>query len=296
LFSIFGFLIGIAFAASLWLYGEYADRKRAQDEVRAMETEFQDALYVLASRMGENKPVEEALRSAVQFLPKSKVARSVFARVLDNITTMGMTLDAAIFDDTFGAMRNLPSRVISSGMRFLADSVELGVNVAARSLITLSLQMRNAKKIDDSLKRLLEDVTTMLKTMATFVAPIVLAVVSAMQKMILSSIAQSGSGASESGALTNQMAASGFGGMESLTSMFANPSIAKESADPATFTLIMGVYVIEIVALLTYFNAQIEDPRNKLHVYVSISKALPVAVLLYCVAAFFTAGTIGGGT
>jgi uncharacterized protein YjgD (DUF1641 family) len=231
----------------------------------------------------------------VQFLPKSKIAHDVFARVLDNITTMGMTLDAAVFDETFGAMRNLPSRVIAGGMRFLCDSVELGVNVAARSLITLSLQMRNAKKIDDSLKRLLEDVTTMLKTMATFVAPIVLAVVSAMQKMILSSIASSGAGAAESGAMEQQLASSGVGGFTSLTKMFANPEIAKESADPSTFTLVMGVYVIEIVALLTYFNAQIEDPRNKLHVYTSIAKALPLAVILYCVAAFFTAGAITGG-
>jgi hypothetical protein len=295
LFTIFSVLTAISVSLALWLYAEYADRKRAQDEIRAMETEFQDALYVLASRMGENKPVEEALHSAVQFLPKSKIAHDVFARVLDNITTMGMTLDAAVFDETFGAMRNLPSRVIAGGMRFLCDSVELGVNVAARSLITLSLQMRNAKKIDDSLKRLLEDVTTMLKTMATFVAPIVLAVVSAMQKMILSSIASSGAGAAESGAMEQQLASSGVGGFTSLTKMFANPEIAKESADPSTFTLVMGVYVIEIVALLTYFNAQIEDPRNKLHVYTSIAKALPLAVILYCVAAFFTAGAITGG-
>lgn len=294
LFTIFSVLTGVAVAVALWLYAEFADRKRAQDEIRSMESEFQDALYVLASRMGENKPVEEALRSAVQFLPKSKIAHDVFARVLDNITTMGMTLDAAIFDETFGAMRNLPSRVIAGGMRFLADSVELGVNVAARSLITLSLQLRNAKKIDESLKRLLEDVTTMLKTMSTFVAPIVLAVVSAMQKMILSSIASSGAGAAESGAMEGA-GVTGAGGFGSLGKMFANPNIAKESADPATFTLIMGIYVIEIVALLTYFNAQIEDPRNRLHVYVSISKALPVAVILYCVAAFFTASAIGGG-
>ncbi len=294
LFTIFGVLVAVSVSVSLWLRAEYADRKRAQNEIRSMETEFQDALYVLASRMGENKPVEEALRSAVQFLPKSKVAHDVFARVLENITMMGMTLDAAIFDDTFGAMRNLPSRVIASGMRFLADSVELGVNVAARSLITLSLQLRNAKKIDESLKRLLEDVTTMLSTMSTFVAPIVLAVVSAMQKMILSSIAQSGASAAENTA--GEMATTGVGGIGGLGKMFANPQIAKESADPATFTLIMGVYVIEIVALLTYFNAQIEDPRNKLHVYTSISKALPLAVILYCVAAFFTAGAIGGGS
>jgi len=236
-FTIFGLLIGFSLLFYFWVSAEYADSKRVQDEIRAMEGEFKDALYVLASRLGENKPIEEALRSAVQFLPKSVIAKTVFKRVLDNITTMGMSLDAAIFDETFGALRMLPSRVIKSGMQFLVYSVELGVNVAAKSLISLSLQLRNSAKIDEALKKLLEDVTSVLRTMSTFVAPVVLAVVSAMQRLITTSISQAGAGAAET--TPTQLQASGIAGFN-IPTMFGSET-AKQAADPATFTLIMGV-------------------------------------------------------
>jgi len=225
----------------------------------------------------------------VQFLPKSVIAKTVFKRVLDNITTMGMSLDAAIFDETFGALRMLPSRVIKSGMQFLVYSVELGVNVAAKSLISLSLQLRNSAKIDEALKKLLEDVTSVLRTMSTFVAPVVLAVVSAMQRLITTSISQAGAGAAET--TPTQLQASGIAGFN-IPTMFGSET-AKQAADPATFTLIMGVYVLQVVALLTYFTAQVEDPRNKLHYWTSIGKALPIAALLYCIVVYFAGTSIG---
>jgi len=287
-FTLFGILFGLCISASVWLMGKYGARKKIQDELRDMETEFKDALYVLASRLGENKPIEEALRSAVQFLPKSKVGNKVFRRVLENITMMGMTLDAAIFDETFGAMKDVPSRTISGGMRFLADSVELGVNVASKSLINLAVQLRNAQKIDEALRKLLEDVTVMLGTMAIFVAPIVLGVVSSMQRMIMNSLASTAPG--ESVAPTANLPGVNVAG---LTDVFKSEAL-KQTADPTTFIFIMGIYVIEVVALLTYFNSQIEDTRNKLHTWTSIAKALPIAVGLYCIVVYVTGSFLGG--
>ncbi|MCX6767542.1 MAG: hypothetical protein NTY90_02310 [Candidatus Micrarchaeota archaeon] len=282
-FSVFGILIGISLASSVYLLGTYWARKKVQDEIRGMEGEFKDAMYVLASRLGENKPMEEAMRHAVEFLPKSKIASEVFQRILSNITMLGMTLDAAIFDPTFGAVKNVPSQVIRGGMSVLVDSVQLGVNVAAKSLMSLSLQLRNAQKIDESLRHLLEDVTVMLSTMATFIAPVVLAVVSSMQQMIINSISSAAAGSTE------QAQVPGMGG--GMTSMFSHKP---DTADPATFALIMGVYVIEIVFMLIYFNSQVEDTHNPLHTYVSIAKALPMAAILYCVTLFVTSMAIGG--
>ncbi len=289
-FTIFGLLIGLSIFISLWLLGEYLERKRVQDEIRYMEGEFQDALYVLASRLGENKPIEEALRSSVQFLPKSKVGKMVFRRILENITLLGMTLDAAVFDKTFGVLKNLPSRTIRSGLQFMIDAVQLGVNVAAKSLIGLSMQLRNAQKTDQSLRALLADVTTMLSTMSIFVAPIVLGVVSALQRIIVNSLSQ------QSGVETSlpQLEGTGAGGFAGLTKLFSQSDALKSTADPATFVFIMGVYVIQVVTILTYFNSQIEDTNNYLHTYVSIAKALPVAIILYCTVVFVSASFIGG--
>ncbi|HIH20743.1 TPA: hypothetical protein HA244_05745, partial [Candidatus Micrarchaeota archaeon] len=289
-FLIFGLLIGFSLLVSLWLLGAYWERKKVQDEIRYMEGEFQDALYVLASRLGENKPIEEALRASVQFLPKSKVGKTVFKRILENITFMGLTLEDAIFDKTFGVVKNLPSRLIRSGLQFMVDAVQLGVNVAAKSLISFSMQLRNAQKTDESLKRLLSDVTTMLKTMSIFVAPIVLGVVSAMQRIIVNSLAQQNSGGSSQ---LNNIQNTGLGGFEGLSQLFQGSDVLKSIADPTTFVLVMGVYVLEIVAILTYFNSQIEDTNNKLHTWVSVAWALPIAAALYCFIAFFSSSFIG---
>ena len=247
-FTIFGLLLGAAISLSVYLLGEFGPRKKMQDDIRAMEGEFKDAMYVLASRMGENKPIEEALRSAVVFLPKSVIGKTVFRRVLENITTLGMTLDAALFDRTFGALRNVPSQIIRSGMQFLSDSVELGVDVASKSLIALSLQLRNAEKINDSLRKLLEDVTVMLKTMSTFVAPVVLGVVSAMQRLIVSSIQSQSSGveAGVAGGVGGSSVAS-LGSTGGLGNLFNSKALAT-SAEPGAFVLILGIYRLKSCA------------------------------------------------
>ncbi len=282
-FSISGLLLGFAVSISIYLLGKYSARKKVQDEVRNMETEFKDALYVLASRLGENRPMEEALRQAVEFLPKSKIASDVFRKILQNISEMGMTIESAIFDPTFGAVKNYPSEIIRGGMQIMVDSVELGVNVAAKSLLSLSLQIRNQQKIDEMLRKLLSDVTMMLGTMSMFIAPIVLAVVGALQRMVTGAITSSCASQSAS---SSTVGSASMGGISAVSFCPVGKSISDISADPATFVTIMGIYTIEIVILLTYFNSQIEDTNNELHTYMSIAYALPVATFLYVAVSF----------
>ncbi|MFH1442919.1 MAG: type II secretion system F family protein [Candidatus Micrarchaeota archaeon] len=289
-FTIFGIIMGLASAISVYLYGKYGARKKAQDEIREMEIEFKDAMYVLASRLGENRPMEDALKQALDFLPRSKVAQRVFKTILDNVSMLGMTVEAAVFDGVYGAMKNLPSPTLKSGLRIMVDSVEIGVNVAAKSLISLSMQLRNSHKIDEMLKRLLSDITILLTTMAVFVAPIVLAVVSSLQTVIINSLSGLGSIGSATTASTD---VSAFGNIQ-LSALSLSSDVIKDSATPGQFLMIMGLYVIEIVFMLVYFNSQIEDSNNKLHTYTAIAKAIPVAALIFCVVAYFTNVTLAG--
>ncbi len=290
LFSILGIIVGIGIATSIYLYGKYAARKKIQDEIRAMEREFKDALYVLASRLGENRPLEDALKHAVEFLPNSKIASIVFRKILDNVTTLGMTIDEAVFNPTFGALKHLPSKTIQSGLRITVDSIGLGVNVAAKSLISLALQLRNAEKIDLLLRNLLSSVTSMLKTMGTFIAPIVLGVVTSLQGVIVNAMSSN----CVQAPTTNLRGASGLESASNLGSLFCKAEgEATSSADPATFTLIMGIYVLEVVIILTYFNSQVEDSNNKLHTYMEIAKALPIATTIFALVAYFAGTSIG---
>lgn len=288
LFTLYGILIGFGVATSIYLIGKYAARKKVQDEIRSMESEFKDSLYILASRLGENRPIEDAINHAVEFLPKSQISNRIFKRILENITQLGMTVDAAIFDPNFGAVRDVPSEIIRSGMRIIVDSVQLGVNVAATSLINLSMQLRNSQKIDESLRRLLEDVTQMLKTMGTFIAPIVLGVVTSLQKIILSSISSNCSVQSASSPAQSAVAGSslsGLGSASNISQLFCNINPA-QVVSPGTFMLLIGIYVIEVVIILAYFNSQIEDTNNPLHTYTSIAYSLPIAIAIFVITSY----------
>lgn len=290
-FGILGTILAISLAISAYLWGKYGERKRIQDEIRAMEGEFKDATYVLASRLGENRPMEDALAYSIEFLPKSKISERVFRRVLENITLLGMTLEAAAFDKVYGAMRNLPSQTIRSGMRLLVDSVELGVNVAAKSLMSLSFQMRNAQKIDETLRRLLADVTTLLGTMSTFIVPVVIAVVSSLQTIIINSLSGVSLGGGEEAGAGVSVGGINFKGA---SSFFDTSGLKENTATPGEFLFAMGIYVVEVVILLTYFNSQVEDTNNKLHTYTSIAKALPIASVVFAAAAYFATRALAG--
>ncbi len=291
-FLIFGIIIGLALSVSIYLHGKFSEKLRVQREIRAMEGEFKDAVYVLASRLAENRPMEDALRHAISFLPKSVIANKLFKKILENISTMGMTIETAIFDPVFGALKNMPSKLLLGGMKTLVNASELGSSVAARSLIGLSVQIRNSEKVDLNLRKLLADVTSLLGTMATFVAPIVLAVVGGMQGMIASSIAGAAQQGSGVGNLEEAgVQAPGFGALGAGSS-----GLGKEAAqlDPQLFTIVLGVYLIEVVVLLLYFNSQVEEPGNKIYAAIQITKSLPIAAILFSVISIIAALILAG--
>ena len=137
-----------------------------------MEYEFKDPLYVIASRMVENKPIEEALRHAQKFLPDYVISQKLFAKTVDNINLLGMPLENAVFDPNYGALKNNPSSLIRTSMKLLVDSVKMGVEVSARTLMSLSLQLQNSDKVNKMLSILVKNITSTMKTMAVFIAPV----------------------------------------------------------------------------------------------------------------------------
>ncbi len=280
---VFGMLMTIALALFIYIYYSSIYKRRAQLEVMRVESEFKEALYFLASRMGENKPVEDAMKHVRDFLPTYKVSRVVFGKTVHNIEVLGMPLESAVFDSTYGSLKNLPSPTIWSGMKLVVDSVRLGVGVAARTIASLSRQLTNQEKVTRLLKTMVSEVTQMMRMMSTFIAPAILGVTTALQRIVMLTLAntvttseQVASSAADTGML---------GGLQSLS---INAQAFQLLANPTQFMVIVAVYVIEIVIILMYFSAKVEED-NDLGARVEISKALPIAILV------FLAATIGAG-
>jgi hypothetical protein len=293
---LFGLLVTGAIAVFVFLYFTNIYKRKVQLEVMQMESEFKDSLYVLASRMGENKPVEEALQHTKDFLPTYKVSKELLGKTVDNINLLGMPLEVAVFDPVYGSMRFNPSSVIRSSMRLLVDSVQLGVNVAARTLISLSLQLSNSEKVTKLLSTLVADITTMMRSMSTFIAPMVLGITTSLQKVVMITL----SGIVSSGALTGlselelSLSEYGLGGTFSFGSeVFLKVEAFAQMVNPAQFIAIVSLYVIELVVILMYFTTKISEDNDVL-ARINIAKTLPIAVIVFVVSVLVSNSLIGG--
>lgn len=296
---VFGLLLTVSLAMFVFLYYDNIYLRKAQLEVIEMEKEFKDSLYILASRMGENKPVEEAFKHTVGFLPDFRISK-VFSKILDNISILAMPLDKAVFDKDYGALKNVPSALIRGSMKLLVDSVELGVNTAARTMISLSMQLSNQEKVNQTLKVLVSDITSTMKVMSLFIAPMVLGVTTSLQKIVVITISNI-----SSSQLTSQLDLSNIdvsslpGG--SLPSTFSNlnvssfikPEAVAQMASPTEFIAIIAVYVIELVIIMTYFTTKVEEDNNLL-LKINIGMFFPIAVGVFILSIIVSNSLIGG--
>jgi hypothetical protein len=303
---VFGLILTMAFCAAFFLYFSTIYKKRIQDDYVQMESEFNDALYVLASRLGENKPVEEALKHARDFLPNYKISQAVFGKTVDNITLMGLSLEPAIFDPVYGALKDNPSTVLRGSLKLMVDSVKLGVNVAARTLMSLSLQLSNSQKVTKMLAQLIGELTSMMSTMSIFIAPIVLGITTSLQKVVMVTLSQIASGPTSPTSnissldVTSASQLGNLGGIMQTVQGFTQQTqaisldraVLASLADPTQFLLIVAIYVIELVIVMVYFTTKIEEDNN-LKVKLNLAYALPIATVIFLATMIFANSVVG---
>ncbi len=282
---IFGFLFTISLCIFIYLYYSNIYKRRIQLKIMQIESEFKDSLYIIASRLGENKPLEDAIKHAKDFLPNYLISDRIFGRTLDNIHLLGMPIDSAVFDPRFGALVNIPSNTIRVGMRLMIDATRLGVNIAARTLVSLSLQLNNQEKVAKMLKDMVIDLTQMMRTMAIIIAPIVLGITTALYSVVIRTLIRISTSSTISGVESS---------METTTSSQMGPmggfsagSWAKSEAvasmvSPEQFVLIIAAYVIEIVFIVIFFTTKIEEDNNLL-MKIYLAKYLPVAIVIFTI-------------
>ncbi len=295
LYFIFGSLITISMCAFFYLYFRNVHKRKVQLEIMELESEFKESIYVLASRLGENKPVEEALKHTRDFLPDLKISKTIFTKTLDNITLLGMPLQAAIFDKNFGSLKNIPSQTLIGGMKIMVDSVEMGVGVAARTLMSLSMQLTNSEKVNRMLSVLISDITGMMKTMSLIIAPLVLGITTSLQKIVVVTISQiAGSGSLESATKSAQPmpgVPANFSGFD--MGSFINADVIGSIATPTQFVFIVALYVLELVIIMIYFTTKIEEDNDVL-MKMNLATALPIAVIVFVITMFFADMFISG--
>ncbi|KAA0006411.1 MAG: hypothetical protein FE045_03200 [Thermoplasmata archaeon] len=235
----------------------YSPYKRIRDEIKEMENEFGDALYVLGKRIMEGKPAEEAFIYASHALEGSKIAK-VFERTSYNLLSMRMNTRAALFDEKFGSLKHVYSSRIRAIMKLLAEGIKKSYVAAGVAIVKIADHLKQLQNVEKSIKNALGTLTSTLRTTANIFAPIIAGVTLGITKLISSTLL----------------------GMPS-SSAFAAANFV--NIKPNYFVFVIGVYIIELIFLLNRLANGIDEGDDRIEYMYDIGKYLPTSVILFTI-------------
>jgi hypothetical protein len=284
-FSAFALLLGflVPFSVSLFFIISFRMRTKnlikSRNDTRDLEKEFNSSLFTLGNRLGDGTPAEVAFAKVAQSTKGQKT--SDFFRIVNtNIQSMGMSIETAIFDPRRGALISYPSTLIGTSMRILIESAKKGLKVAAQSLMSISEYVRNIQKINERLRDLLADVVSDMRSNMTFLAPLLAGIVVGLTAMItgiLSQLKELTEGGAE-GAIT------GLGNLGTITQLFN----VENMIPPYQMQIAIGIYIIEIIFILTGALVTIDAGEDKLRNTYEIGRSLMRGSMLYLIMAFIS--------
>ncbi len=261
-------LWGIVFAVAFYLNASYAPYKKIRDEIKKMETEFSDALFVLGRRISEGRATEEAFMHTASTMQGSQIA-GAFERISLNLLSIRADILTAIFDDEFGAFKDVYSERIRTTMKLFVESAHKSHEAAGVAIVKLADHLKELQDVEQNIKRSLYDMTSTMRSTAAIFAPLIAGVTMALSEVI-AKILQNISHSMEH-LPANLIPGSGQ----------ISPADLEQSIPPDLFMLSIGIYLILITVILTRFSGTIEYGGDRAQLMYDLGQVLPLSIIVF---------------
>jgi len=274
--TLLGLFIPISLGIGFGLYYKLRSNKviKIRENAKKLEDEFASGLFQLGNRLGDNLPAEIAFGKVADVLKGTSSGR-FFEIVSSNIRRVGMSVKEAIFNKRIGAITYFPSNIIDSSMRILIESIKKGPMIAAEALVNISRYIKEIHRVNERLKDLMEDIISSMKSQISFLAPAISGIVVGITSMVAAIL----------GKLSKHMALIAAQGTEQSPSLLTT-GLFSEGVPPYYFQIIVGLYIVQIVYILTILINGIENGSDKLNERYLFGKNLTRSILLYSFIAF----------
>jgi len=255
---------------------------KLRNETKKLELEFAGSLFQLGNRIGDGVPVEVGFGDVANNMSGTPTG-DFFAKVSNNIQKLGMSIKEAIFNKKNGAIWDYPSSLIESSMKILLESSRKGPLIVSKALISISTYVDKIHQVNERLKDLLSEVISSMKSQISFLTPIIAGIVIGIATMIVTILGKLTTQLAESSIGEPGTEATGTAGFTGLIQLFQIQNII-----PSYYLqLIVGLYLVEIVIVLTILANGIENGADNLAKDYNLSKNLYRSVFLYILVAFF---------
>jgi len=283
-FGIGALFLSLFIPLGLALFFSIAHKARTEElieerkKTRQLEAEFNNSLFQLGNRIGNGVPPELAFGKVAES-SRGLMTGDFFSRVNYNLRQMGMGLEKAIFDSRRGALIYYPSDLIATSMRVLIESAKKGLKVAAMSLMNISQYVKNIQKITMRLKDMLAEIASDMKSNMTFLAPLLSGIVVGLATMIASILSKL-----DVAAQLGETSGLGIANVEGILNIFDKWSMIP----PYYLQIIIGIYLVQIIFILTSSLVTIDSGEDKLEKTNKIGKNLKKGIMLYFITALIT--------
>ncbi len=271
----------IPFSIALFFSISYSEKTKelikARDETRRLEGEFTNSLFQLGNRLGDGTPAEIAFGKIAEST-RGQITEGFFRTVNTNIQQLGMSLEEAIFNKRRGAIVYYPSALISTSMKILVEAVKKGLQVAARSLMSISEYIKNIRKINERMRDLLAEVVSDMKSNMTFLAPLLAGIVVGLANMITIILNKLETMFQMQGNFDVAM----VGNVSTILEIFNLANMIP----PYFLQLSIGIYVIEVIFILTSTLVTVDSGEDKLKSVYETGRNLKRGILLYLIVSF----------
>ena len=267
-------LWGISSAFIFYSFFSFYRNVEIRDEIKEAEASFGDAIFQLGHILSSGQPVERSIEKLINSLGEMKIV-NLFKDTLSNIRRFGFTLKNALFDEKVGALRYYPSHLIKSMLKILVDSLEKGVIGSAKTMLAISQYLKSVHLVEEHMKESLDETTSEMQFMLSMLAPISCGIVVGMATIMvmvlfhISKILVSVTGLSSTiPSLTSA------GMLESLVDI-------KKIVPAEVFLIIVGIYMLEVIILLSIFLTRLEHGGDPLDLYKSLTTGLIVGMMIF---------------
>ncbi len=261
-------ILGFVFAVSFYLNTSYMPYKKIRDEIRRMEAEFSDALFVLGRRISEGRATEDAFMHAASTMKGSEIA-TAFERISLNLISVRADILTAIFDDEIGAFRDIYSDRIRTTMMLFVESAHKSHEAAGVAVVKLADHLKELQDVELNIKQSLYDMTSTMRSTAAIFAPLIAGVTMALSEVItkiLQNISNS----------ISRLPADMIPGSAQIS-----PANLEQSIPSDLFMLSIGVYLILITVILTRFAGTIEYGGDRAQLMYDLGQVLPISAIVF---------------
>jgi hypothetical protein len=248
---------------------------KIREKTKRLEKEFSSSLFQLGNRLGDGIPAELAFERVATAM-QGTTSGSFFAIVSNNIKRLGMSVKDSIFNRKTGALIYFPSKVIESSMKVLIVSVRKGPKVAAQALVNVARYIKEIHRVDERLRDLMADTISSMKSQIKFLTPVVSGIVIGITSMISTILGKLGNMFPETG----DAGATAIAGASRITQMFG------DGVPPYYFQIVVGIYVVQVIYILTLVTNGIENGSDKLSERYNLGNNLTNSVIFYSIVAF----------